>query len=126
MEDGSKQPLLSSRNEDQNQDQQQHQLQSLPVARNTSSTAIFAAHAADIPEIKGPGDFYRQFLIESKKLWYLAGPAIFTSICQYSLGAITQVFAGHVSTIALAAISIENSVIAGFSFGIMVPSTNLK
>jgi MATE family multidrug resistance protein len=120
MEDGSKQPLLSSRNEDQNQDQQQHQLQSLPVARNTSSTAIFAAHAADIPEIKGPGDFYRQFLIESKKLWYLAGPAIFTSICQYSLGAITQVFAGHVSTIALAAISIENSVIAGFSFGIML------
>ncbi|CAF2147727.1 unnamed protein product [Brassica napus] len=41
-------------------------------------------------------------------------------MAQFSLGAITQVFAGHISTIALAAVSIENSVIAGFFFGIML------
>ncbi|RZC84371.1 hypothetical protein C5167_047157 [Papaver somniferum] len=74
----------------------------------------------DILPIQGAGDFFREFSVESKKLWLLAGPAVFTSICQYSLGAITQVFAGQVGTLELAAFSVENSVIAGFSFGIMM------
>ncbi|XP_062158643.1 protein DETOXIFICATION 29 [Alnus glutinosa] len=116
MENG-KQPLLSSSG-DQSQDQDQ--LQSAPVATNSSSAATFFTGAVDIPPINGPRDFFREFLIESKKLWYLAGPAIFTSICQYSLGAITQVFAGHVGTLDLSAVSIENSVIAGFSFGLLL------
>ena len=120
MENGN-QPLLSSSRE-VNQEQE-HQLQSLPVATHTSSTATFNADAADISPIKSPVDFYRAFLTESKKLWYLAGPAIFTSLCQYSLGAVTQVFLGQVGTLDLAAFSMENSVIAGFSLGIMVPST---
>ena len=121
MEDG-KQPLLSPARENEQEQAQEHQLQSLPVARHTSSVATFVPDASDISPITGPVDFYRGFLTESKKLWYLAGPAIFTSICQYSLGAITQVFSGHVSTLDLAAVSIENSVIAGFSFGVMVHS----
>lgn len=83
-------------------------------------TTSFVADADDIPPITGLQDFFREFSVESKKLWYLAGPAIFTSICQYSLGAVTQTFAGHVGTLELAAVSIENSVIAGFSFGVMV------
>ncbi|XP_075658141.1 protein DETOXIFICATION 29-like [Castanea sativa] len=119
MENG-KQPLLSSAREEEHQQEQEHQLQSLPVAGHTSSALTFVPEASDISPITGPVDFYRAFLTESKKLWYLAGPAIFTSICQYSLGAITQVFAGHVSSLDLAAISIENSVIAGFSFGVML------
>ncbi|KAF5199013.1 Detoxification-like protein, partial [Thalictrum thalictroides] len=73
----------------------------------------------DIEPINNASDFFREFLVESKKLWFLAGPAIFTSICQYSLGAITQVFAGQVGTLELAAASVENSVIAGFTFGVM-------
>lgn len=76
--------------------------------------------ADDIPPITTVGGFVREFNVEAKKLWYLAGPAIFTSVNQYSLGAVTQVFAGHISTISLAAVSVENSVVAGFSFGIMV------
>ncbi|KAL0388454.1 UNVERIFIED_CONTAM: protein DETOXIFICATION 29 [Sesamum radiatum] len=60
------------------------------------------------------------FKAESSKLWYLAGPAIFTSIFQYSIGAITQTFAGHVGTIDLAAFSVVNNFIAGFCFGIMM------
>ncbi|KAL9688287.1 hypothetical protein QQ045_032707 [Rhodiola kirilowii] len=83
-------------------------------------SASFCAEDKDIEPITGLPSFIRQFRFESRKLWYLAGPAIFMSVCQYSLGAITQLFAGHVSTIALAAISIENSVIAGFSFGILL------
>ncbi|XP_010554152.1 PREDICTED: protein DETOXIFICATION 30-like [Tarenaya hassleriana] len=75
---------------------------------------------ADIGPISGVGDFAREFNVESKKLWSLAGPAILTCVSQYSLGAVTQVFAGHISTLSLAAVSIENSVISGFSFGIML------
>ncbi|KAL6012422.1 Protein DETOXIFICATION 33 [Asimina triloba] len=63
---------------------------------------------------------FKQATRESKKLWVIAAPAIFTSICQYSLGAITQTFAGHVGTLELAAVSVENSVIAGLAFGIML------
>lgn len=69
------------------------------------------------PVISG---FLREFGSESKRLWHIAGPAIFTAICQYSLGAMTQTFAGQVGELALAAVSVENSVIAGLAFGVMV------
>lgn len=74
----------------------------------------------DTPPITGAPHFFKAFSEESKKLWYLAAPAIFTSLCQYSLGAVTQTFAGHVGTLDLAAFSVENSVIAGLSFGVML------
>ncbi|KAF7124674.1 hypothetical protein RHSIM_Rhsim12G0110800 [Rhododendron simsii] len=83
------------------------------------SSSSFIADEADIKPVESIRDFFREFSLESKKLWYLAAPAIFTAICQYSLGAITQVFAGHVGTVELAAVSVENSVIAGFSFGLL-------
>ncbi|OMP13971.1 protein TRANSPARENT TESTA 12-like protein [Corchorus olitorius] len=110
MEDA-KQPLLFPGEINNNDDK--------PPSVSASST-VFTAGANDIPPINGVRDFFREYMIESKKLWFLAGPAIFTSICQYSLGAVTQVFSGQVGTLALAAVSVENSVIAGFSFGIMV------
>ncbi|KAF5746566.1 protein TRANSPARENT TESTA 12-like [Tripterygium wilfordii] len=93
----------------------QHQL----LPSQTTNTS-FASEVEDIPPINGVRDFFREFNKEVKKLWYLAAPAIFTSLCQYSLGAITQTFAGQVGTLELAAVSIENSVIAGFSFGLML------
>lgn len=64
--------------------------------------------------------FFKEFGPESKRLWELAGPAIFTSICQYSLGALTQTFSGQVGELELAAVSIENSVISGLAFGVML------
>lgn len=122
MENNATQPLIcpTLEKEDQEDDRkvQNHQLapESLPAV----NTTVFTAGADDIPPINGVRDFSREFLKEGKKLWYLAGPAIFMTLCQYSLGAITQVFSGHISTLALAAVSVENSVIAGFSFGAMV------
>ncbi|KAK7309731.1 hypothetical protein RJT34_06693 [Clitoria ternatea] len=62
----------------------------------------------------------REYFVECRKLWYLAGPAVFTSLCQYCLGVLTQIFCGHLSTINLAAVCLQNSVIAGFSLGIML------
>nr|XP_043635324.1 protein DETOXIFICATION 31-like [Erigeron canadensis] len=92
----------------------------LLTSKDVGASAHFTGDVEDIPPINGIHEFFVQFGVESKKLWYLAGPAIFTTVCQYSLGAITQTFAGHVGTLDLAAFSIENSVIAGFSLGIMV------
>lgn len=65
----------------------------------------------------------RAFGIESRKLWKIAGPTIVTAICQYSLGALTQTFAGFVGELELAAVAVENSVVAGLAFGIMVSFT---
>ncbi|KAL2944789.1 Protein DETOXIFICATION 33, partial [Bienertia sinuspersici] len=65
-------------------------------------------------------EMQKEFRWESKKLWQLAGPTIFTSICHYSLGALTQTFSGRVGDLELAAFAVENSVIAGLAFGLMV------
>ncbi|KAI3922531.1 hypothetical protein MKX01_006220 [Papaver californicum] len=60
----------------------------------------------DIDEIKDFGQF--------------SAPAIFTAVAQYSLGGLTQVFAGQLTTLELDAVSTENMVIAGLAFGIML------
>ncbi|CAA7410752.1 unnamed protein product [Spirodela intermedia] len=75
---------------------------------------------ADMGEITSCRMFLKEETEENKRFWYLAGPAIFTSIAQYSLGAVTQVFAGHLTTLELDAVSTENMVIAGLAFGIML------
>ncbi|CAA2997925.1 DETOXIFICATION 27-like [Olea europaea subsp. europaea] len=58
--------------------------------------------------------------IESKKLWFIVGPAIFCRISIYSMNVITQAFAGHLGETELAAISIVNNVITGFTFGLLL------
>ena len=73
----------------------------------------------DLEEIRSVSTFLRHAAEENRRLWLLAGPAIFTSLAQYSLGAVTQVFAGHLTTLELDAVSTEHSVIAGLAFGIM-------
>ncbi|KAE8794610.1 Protein TRANSPARENT TESTA 12 [Hordeum vulgare] len=73
----------------------------------------------DLEEIHSVSAFLRCAAEENRRLWSLAGPAIFTSLAQYSLGAVTQVAAGHLTTLELDAVSTENSVVAGLAFGIM-------
>ncbi|KAH9324797.1 hypothetical protein KI387_004975 [Taxus chinensis] len=74
----------------------------------------------DTSVITSRKQFAKESWIESKKLWVIAGPVIFTTLCNYSIGALTQIFAGHLGTVELAAVSIENSVIAGLGFGTML------
>ncbi|CAL0311870.1 unnamed protein product [Lupinus luteus] len=62
----------------------------------------------------------RKVWIESKKLWHIVGPAIFSRIASYSMLVITQAFAGHLGDLELAALSIANSVIVGFDFGLLL------
>ncbi|KAL3501141.1 hypothetical protein ACH5RR_035590 [Cinchona calisaya] len=120
MQDNPKEPLLSSVREDETIPVLEESQEYFLRRSNISLASSFVADADDIPPINGARDFFREFTVECRKLWYLAGPAIFTSLCQYSLGAVTQTLAGHVGTLELAAVSMENSVIAGFSFGVML------
>uniref|UniRef100_A0A5B6YWP7 Protein DETOXIFICATION n=1 Tax=Davidia involucrata TaxID=16924 RepID=A0A5B6YWP7_DAVIN len=65
-------------------------------------------------------DLSRRVWIESKKLWQIVGPAIFSRIASYSMLASTQAFAGHLGDLELAAISIATNVIVGFDFGLLL------
>ncbi|PON64228.1 Multi antimicrobial extrusion protein [Parasponia andersonii] len=115
-------PLLSSREEQQHQEEEAHHQIGhgrRPIT-SPSFTSSFVSDADDIAPINDARRFFKEFSIEAKKLWYIAGPAIFTVVAQYSLGAITQVFSGHLGTLELAAVSIQNFVISGFTFGILL------
>ncbi|CAH2042814.1 unnamed protein product [Thlaspi arvense] len=65
-------------------------------------------------------DLKTRVWIESKKLWHIVGPSIFSRITSYSMFVITQAFAGHLGDHELAAISIASNVIVGFDFGLLV------
>ncbi|XP_057964232.1 protein DETOXIFICATION 33-like isoform X1 [Malania oleifera] len=55
---------------------------------------------------------------ESKKMWEIAVPAILTAVTQFSISFVTSAFAGHLGTAELAAVSIVQTVIEAFVFGI--------
>uniref|UniRef100_A0A453IYZ8 Protein DETOXIFICATION n=1 Tax=Aegilops tauschii subsp. strangulata TaxID=200361 RepID=A0A453IYZ8_AEGTS len=69
---------------------------------------------------EGSSKLGRRVLEESKKLWVIVAPAMFSRIVTFSMNVITQAFAGHLGDLELAAISIANTVVVGFSFGLMV------
>lgn len=91
-----------------------------PPAGDGNGNGKVEKQVEDLEEIRSVRAFLRHAAEENRRLWSLAGPAIFTSIAQYSMGAITLVFAGHLSTLELDAISTENNVIAGLALGITV------
>ncbi|CDP01535.1 unnamed protein product [Coffea canephora] len=62
----------------------------------------------------------RRTWIESKKLWRIVGPAIFSRIASYSMFVVSQAFAGHLGDLELAGLSIASSVICGFDFGLLL------
>ena len=62
----------------------------------------------------------RRLWIESKKLWHIVGPSIFSRIASYSMVVITQAFAGHLGDLELAGISIAINVIIGLDLGLLV------
>ncbi|CAL4957293.1 unnamed protein product [Urochloa decumbens] len=65
-------------------------------------------------------DLWRRVREESKKLWEVVGPAIFTSTATYSLNVIMQAFAGHLGNLELASVSFACTVLAGFNYGLML------
>ncbi|CAH9110584.1 unnamed protein product [Cuscuta europaea] len=71
-------------------------------------------------EQDGDKELSRRFLVESKKLWHIVGPAIFSRIASYSMFVISQAFAGHLGDLELAAMSIASNVVLGFDFGLVL------
>ncbi|KAK2989387.1 hypothetical protein RJ640_023452 [Escallonia rubra] len=65
------------------------------------------------------GDLKTRFWIESKKLWHIVGPSIFSRVAIFSMNIVSQAFAGHLGDLELASISIANTVIVGFNFGLL-------
>lgn len=57
---------------------------------------------------------------ESKKLWHIAGPSLFTRVTSYTMNIVTQALAGHLGDLELASISIGNTVVLGFNFGLVL------
>ncbi|KAK6277780.1 hypothetical protein POUND7_018103 [Theobroma cacao] len=57
---------------------------------------------------------------ETKKLWLVAGPSIFSRLAMFSMTVITQAFAGHLGDLNLAAISIATTVIIAITFGFLL------
>ncbi|KAA8530795.1 hypothetical protein F0562_005581 [Nyssa sinensis] len=80
------------------------------------SSAVGSNYEEDVHD----QDLSRRVWIESKKLWDIVGPAIFSRVASYSMVVITQAFAGHLGDLELAAISIANNVILGFNIGLLL------
>eukprot|EP01018_Ginkgo_biloba_P034248 Gb_24164 [translate_table: standard] len=76
--------------------------------------------AIDTPPITTFQQFSKESWIETMKLWAIAAPAIITTVLQYSIGFVTQIFAGHLGTLELASCTIANAVIGGLAYGMMM------
>ncbi|KAF7813131.1 protein DETOXIFICATION 35 [Senna tora] len=58
--------------------------------------------------------------VESRKLWLIALPIIFNTLCQFAVNSVTNMFVGHLGDVELSAVSLSLSVIGTFSFGFML------
>ncbi|KAJ7971990.1 Protein DETOXIFICATION [Quillaja saponaria] len=57
---------------------------------------------------------------ENKKMWVVAGPAIFTRFSTFGINVITQAFIGHIGSTELAAYALVFTVIVRFAIGILL------
>ncbi|XP_028769418.1 protein DETOXIFICATION 27-like isoform X1 [Neltuma alba] len=70
--------------------------------------------------LKDGQDLAQRVWIESKKLWHVVGPSIFSRLLSYSVFILTQASAGHLGELELASMSIVINVILGFDVGLML------
>ncbi|KAK8970810.1 Protein TRANSPARENT TESTA 12 [Platanthera guangdongensis] len=62
----------------------------------------------------------RRMWAEQKKLWVVAGPAIFTRFSIFGLSVISQAFIGHIGSTELAAYALVSTVLLRFANGILL------
>ncbi|CAN1267486.1 Protein DETOXIFICATION 35 [Linum perenne] len=72
------------------------------------------AAARTVPELRSV------FKEETVKMWMIAGPVAFNTLCQYGLNSVTNMFVGHIGDFELSAVAISLSVIGTFTFGFML------
>ncbi|KAI3894694.1 hypothetical protein MKX03_031624 [Papaver bracteatum] len=71
-------------------------------------------------EIEVDENLRSKLLVESKKLWVVAGPAIFTRFSTFGISIISQVFIGHMGSTELAAYSLVFTVLIRFANDILL------
>lgn len=57
---------------------------------------------------------------ENKKMWIIAGPAIFTRFSTFGINLVSQAFVGHIGSTQLAGYSLVVTVLLRFTNGILV------
>lgn len=77
-------------------------------------------YSTDYPPINNFTDAKDICVLESIKLWTIAGPIAFNILCNYGINSFTNIFVGHIGDLELSAVAISLSVIANFSFGFLV------
>ncbi|XP_016444663.1 protein DETOXIFICATION 27-like [Nicotiana tabacum] len=90
------------------------------LAEATSADWLLSQNKVERVDEDDDKDLKTRVWIETKKLWHIAGPSIFSRIATYTMNVITQGFAGHLGEVELAAISISNTVIVGLNFGLLL------
>ena len=83
-------------------------------------TALVGSSDGDYPVIKTFEDAKTICLLETRKLWAIAGPIAFNILCNYGVNSVTNIFVGHIGNLELSAVAISLSVIENFSFGFLV------
>ncbi|KAK0601281.1 hypothetical protein LWI29_022747 [Acer saccharum] len=58
--------------------------------------------------------------IENKKMWIVAGPAIFTRFSTFGINLVSQAFVGHIGSVELAAFSLVFTVLLRFANGVLL------
>lgn len=62
----------------------------------------------------------KRVLKESKKMWVVAGPAIFTRFSTFGITVVSQSFIGHIGSTELAAYALVMTVLVRFANGVLV------
>ncbi|XP_019175186.1 PREDICTED: protein DETOXIFICATION 27-like isoform X1 [Ipomoea nil] len=75
---------------------------------------------SSVQEEEEEGNLVKQTWAESKKIWHVAGPTIFSRLAMFSLTVITQSFAGHLGDRDLAAITLVTTLLIGITFGFLL------
>ncbi|XP_068316309.1 protein DETOXIFICATION 35-like, partial [Pyrus communis] len=108
-----------------------------PATRGTTELSnkqlMYEGENEDYAPVRSFGSLRRMFWIETVKLWQIGGSAVITIMCMYGTkgwfespqyqtrsNSVIVLFAGHLGTIELSAISISLSVISTFTYGFML------
>ncbi|XP_017246387.1 protein DETOXIFICATION 21-like [Daucus carota subsp. sativus] len=70
------------------------------------------------------GTFKDRVCTESKKMWIVAGPAVFSRFSTTGVGIISQAFIGHIGPTELAAYALVSTVLLRFANGILLGMTS--
>ncbi|XP_022773117.1 protein DETOXIFICATION 27-like isoform X2 [Durio zibethinus] len=94
-----------------------HQEEDHPLIPSSSDQTLHLNREQQQPE---ESNLISKTWVESKKLWLVAGPSIFSRVAMFSMTVITQAFAGHLGDLNLAAISFVTTVIISITFGFLL------